>query len=235
MALAEAVAMDEYGAKEAAQRAVDYLARCQNPGRGWRYHNYNIAGTPAEEDGANDTSVTGWAVMALKSARVAKLAVPDSAFQGASAWLDEVYDAGADYKATFGYTKKKAFVHKLPQTTTSVGVLVRLLLGQNKGVQEGAATLLERTPDWKATNFYYWYYGSLALFQVGGESWAEWNRPMKETLCRHQETRGCEDGSWDPAQDRWGESGGRVYTTALGCLCLEVYYRYAQDMKVRRE
>ena len=106
MALAEAVAMDEYGAKEAAQRAVDYLARCQNPGRGWRYHNYNIAGTPAEEDGANDTSVTGWAVMALKSARVAKLAVPDSAFQGASAWLDEVYDAGADYKATFGYTKK---------------------------------------------------------------------------------------------------------------------------------
>ena len=32
-------------------------------------------------------------------------------------------------------------------------------------------------------------------------------------------------GSWDP-DTVWGGYGGRVYTTALGALCLEVFYRY---------
>ena len=34
-------------------------------------------------------------------------------------------------------------------------------------------------------------------------------------------------GSWDPRGARWAGEGGRVYTTALGALCLEVYYRYS--------
>ena len=32
-------------------------------------------------------------------------------------------------------------------------------------------------------------------------------------------------GSWDP-DTVWGGYGGRVYTTAMAALCLEVYYRY---------
>lgn len=232
MCLAEAVAMGEYNYKPAAQNAINYLVQCQNPGMGWRYRNYNVAGTPAEEGGNNDTSVTGWAVMALKSAKVAELEVPLSAFDGAGAWLDEAMDIDAEYKGTFGYTKKKAFVHKSPYTTTSVGVLVRLLMGQNKGVQEGVSTLLDRVPDWKQANFYYWYYATLALFQNGGDAWARWNEPLKKALCDSQETKGCADGSWDPEQDTWGNQGGRVYTTAVGALCLEVYYRYRQGMTI---
>ena len=220
--------------KEAAQKAVNYLMACQNPGSGWRYKNYNVAGTPAESDGNNDTSVTGWAIMALKSAKVAELAVPDSGFVGGSAFLDAVYDAGADYKGTFGYTKAKAFVHRSPLTTTSVGILVRLLMGQSKGVNEGASTVLERLPEaGKNANFYYWYYATLALFQLGGEPWTQWNGAMKDALCKTQDaTHGCADGSWDPANDTWGDNGGRVYTTAVGALCLEVYYRYKKGMKV---
>ncbi len=234
MAMAEAVAMGDYNLKGPTQKAIDYLVACQNPGMGWRYTNYNVAGTPAEEGGNNDTSVTGWVVMALKSAKVAELTVPDAAFQGGSAWLDEVLDVDAEYKGTFGYTKKRAFVHKSPYTTTSVGVLVRLLMGQNKGVQEGAATVLDKVPDWKSANLYYWYYATLALFQSGGEAWMKWNEPLKKALCENQEAKNgsCEDGSWDPAQDTWGGEGGRVYTTAMGALCLEVYYRYRQGMTI---
>jgi len=33
-------------------------------------------------------------------------------------------------------------------------------------------------------------------------------------------------GSWDPTKDSTGKYGGRVLTTALAALCLEVYYRY---------
>jgi hypothetical protein len=32
-------------------------------------------------------------------------------------------------------------------------------------------------------------------------------------------------GSWDPV-GAWGRDGGRVYSTALCALILEVYYRY---------
>ena len=51
---------------------------------------------------------------------------------------------------------------------------------------------------------------------------------MKKTLCDNQRKGGDEDGSWDPKVDRWGFAGGRVYTTAINVLTLEIYYRYAK-------
>ena len=32
-------------------------------------------------------------------------------------------------------------------------------------------------------------------------------------------------GSWDP-KCIWGGYGGRVYSTAMSALCLEIYYRF---------
>ena len=70
--------------KEPAQKAVDFLVAAQNPGKGWRY---------SPRCGDNDTSVTGWAVMALKSAELSGLQFPRSAFDGALAWVAEATDA----------------------------------------------------------------------------------------------------------------------------------------------
>jgi len=33
------------------------------------------------------------------------------------------------------------------------------------------------------------------------------------------------DGSWS-ANTKWGGYGGMVYSTAMGALCLESFYRY---------
>jgi hypothetical protein len=38
-------------------------------------------------------------------------------------------------------------------------------------------------------------------------------------------TEGDLAGSWDP-KCIWGGYGGRVYSTAMSALCLEVYYRF---------
>ena len=80
-------------------------------------------------------------------------------------------------------------------------------------------------------DLYYWYYGSLAMFQQGGDYWDQWNEAMKPALCKNQNNKRslCLFGSWDPEGTVWGdEYGGRVYTTAIGALTLEVYYRYSK-------
>ncbi len=48
---------------------------------------------------------------------------------------------------------------------------------------------------------------------------------MQRQLLRLQRTDGHLAGSWDP-DTVWGSYGGRVYSTAMATLCLEVYYRY---------
>ena len=74
---------------------------------------------------------------------------------------------------------------------------------------------------------YYWYYGTLAMFQMGGTHWRAWNKSMKSALVNHQRGSGDEKGSWDPI-GAWGFAGGRVYSTAINVLSLEIYYRYAR-------
>ena len=99
-----------------------------------------------------------------------------------------------------------------------------------------AAKIVKDLPRWDeakhAIDFYYWYYGTLALFQFDGPDgklWNQWEEALKDALGKHQKLRadGCTDGSWEPAVDRWGYAGGRVYATAINALTLEVYYRYA--------
>ena len=49
-----------------AQKAIDFICSAQHPRGGWRY----VPGQPG------DTTVTGWQVMALKSAHMAQLSFP---------------------------------------------------------------------------------------------------------------------------------------------------------------
>ena len=48
---------------------------------------------------------------------------------------------------------------------------------------------------------------------------------MREVLISEQIKVGHLAGSWDP-KDEWGRYGGRLYSTALATLTLEVYYRF---------
>jgi hypothetical protein len=72
---------------------------------------------------------------------------------------------------------------------------------------------------------YYTYYTTLVMFQCGGDLWKKWNEGMKKMLLDNQRKGGDPDGSWDPLS-AWETKAGRAYTTALGALSLEVYYRY---------
>jgi hypothetical protein len=81
-------------------------------------------------------------------------------------------------------------------------------------------------------DMYYWYYGSYAMFQMGGRHWKAWNKAMKTAVLDSQRQDGAHLGSWDPVGP-WGMKGGRVYSTASMVLCLEVYFRYGKVLGAR--
>jgi hypothetical protein len=81
-------------------------------------------------------------------------------------------------------------------------------------------------PAWKPIekmeklDYYYLYHGTMAIYRMGGKDWESWNKALVRTLLATQDPSGC----WPI--DRWTKDGGRVYSTAMAALCLEVYYRY---------
>ncbi|MHC4598664.1 MAG: hypothetical protein ACYS47_06635, partial [Planctomycetota bacterium] len=106
----------------------------------------------------------------------------------------------------------------------------------NRKVLGGGNLLKQNTPKWDVEggtiDMYYWYYGTLAMFQLGRSYWKAWNEPMKNALVPTQKREGCGNGSWDPV-GAWGTAGGRVYATAINCLSLEIYYRYGRVLNVK--
>jgi hypothetical protein len=234
LALSEAFGMTASMAiKEPAQKAVDFLVASQNPGKAWRY---------SAKSGDNDTSVTGWAVMALKSAELSELTFPKSSYEGALAWFTEATESNGYYQVGYNARstgkvyvpgKNEQFDHHASMSAVSVMSRIFLQKTKREPALTAVALLTADLPEWKQNkiDFYYWYYASLALFQYDGPEgpvWMKWNEPMKNAIVPHQKGRadGCKLGSWDPEPDRWGFEGGRVYAAAINCLTLEVYYRY---------
>ncbi len=72
------------------------------------------------------------------------------------------------------------------------------------------------------------------MHNMEGEPWNKWNKVMRQTLPKYQEKTGKEAGSWNPASDRWGQHGGRLFTTCLCTYMLEVYYRHLPIYKLHK-
>lgn len=94
-----------------------------------------------------------------------------------------------------------------------------------------AERIAAKPPEWKKDRIdsYYWYLGTLALYQMGGKPWQAWQPGLHE-LTKAQRTDGNHAGSWD-AVGVWDESGGRVYATAFNTLALEATHRVAKLVK----
>jgi len=120
-------------------------------------------------------------------------------------------------------------------TMTAVGLLCRQYLGadpRDLSILESKHAVLQNMPNNEVgRNTYYWYYATLAMHNFMDADWDKWNRAMRRILIDSQERNegACTQGSWDPSKptaDAWGQSGGRLMTTCLNTLTLEVHYRY---------
>jgi hypothetical protein len=201
----------------AAQSAVQFIETSQNTaGGGWRY-------TPGQP---GDTSVTGWQVMALKSAQMAGLSVTPNVLKGAKKFLLSVASGSAG--SEFSYLQGE----EATPTMSAVGLLCSQYLGaaRNDAIMvKGLSYLNRHHPLNEERDCYYWYYATQVMHNIPGPQWDAWNRILRRILVKTQIKDGCATGSWDPEKpvaDEWGHHGGRLMQTSLSTLSLEVYYRY---------
>jgi pSer/pThr/pTyr-binding forkhead associated (FHA) protein len=210
----------------AAQKAIGFSEKAVNSDGGWRYQ-------PKSE--ASDMSVTAWFVQAFKTAKLADLKFNNAIYSQSLTFVDSCTDKGGskDSSGAVGYMYAANQAYSPQQNgssaLTSASMMIRQFTGmgvKNHLLVKGAEITRTSPPDWAKKDFYYWYYSTYAMHNMGEEYRLWWNGKIRDVLLNHQSREEPNAGSWDPKGDRWAQTGGRVYTTALGALCLEVYYRY---------
>jgi len=214
LAISEAYAMTgDERIRPFLDRALAYTITAQHPTLGgWRYH-------PGDQ---GDMSQFGWQVMALHSATLAGIEIPHGTRQLMERFLRD--SSSGTHRGLASYRPGE----RVSPTMTAEGLLCRALMQtEHRGEQLSEATtyLMKHLPDQGEADLYYFYYGTLAMYQMQGDAWKKWQGPLHERILSRQRTSGDMAGSWDP-DTRWGNYGGRVYSTALATLSLEVYFRY---------
>jgi hypothetical protein len=215
IALAECAAMTgDESLRPPLERAVHYTLSMQSPATGgWRY--------AAGDKG--DTSQLGWQVMLLASARQAGLTGLEPAEARARTFLQSVSSGRAGGLAAYRPGERPTVA------MTAEALACRMFLGMpadHPSAAEAVGLLARSLPETRSPNAYAWYYATLASFHVGGPQWDAWNSQLQAALLplQRRESSGF-DGSWDP-DPVWGGHGGRVYSTAMAAMTLEVYYRH---------
>jgi len=196
---------DDRKLRQPAQLAVNFIVFAQDPkGGGWRYK-------PRQ---AGDTSVTGWQVTALESAKDAGLLVPKQTFQRTWRFLDSVQAAGG---IGYGYDKPGD-----PPACSAIGLLCRMVIGGNThpGLKKGVARIAEMGPS--SENCYFNFYATRLMRRQGGGAWEAWKPQIQRHLARSQLLQGDAAGSWrGTVKDHLTKSSGTLGITTVSLLTLQ--------------
>ncbi|MDP6356113.1 MAG: terpene cyclase/mutase family protein [Planctomycetota bacterium] len=178
---------------------------------GWRYQ-------PNSKD--SDLSLSGWALMALRSAKLNGAQVPDKAIEDAVKYIFKVHDPR---NGRFGYQSGASH----PVNLTGAALLCLELTGHHgEDVTFKAGDYILKIKNQQSS--YGLYYAAQATFQLGGKYWEQYATWMYGKRMAGQK----EDGSWHGS---WGAS----YETATRILAFTVPYRqlpiYQRDETVDEE
>ncbi len=208
--------------KDPAQKAIDFIAKSQNPDGGW--------GDGPEKP--SNTVITAWQLMALKSGYMAYLKVPKETAANAMKYLDSVQkDDGARYMLAPGDDEPDA-------AATAAGLLCRMYYGlrdDNPALKSGVEWLSETGVS--KTDLAFNYFATQALCHYDDDKlWKKWHAALKDHLAETQvsDKESHEFGSWynKDAKITGLEGGGRLAQTAVSIMTLEVYYRHAPIYRI---
>ena len=206
LALVEAYAMTRDKAlHEPAQSAIDFIAHMQDKKTGgWR----DVADEPPS------MTVTAWQVLALKSAHEAYLVFDPKTVKSMARFLDAIQSGEGAY---YGESKSG----KQPRATAA-GLLCRGYLGwsDRPAVKTGINYLA--TKGTAKDDPQYNYFGTLLMSIYGGPTWNRWRGKVQPMISNAQQRDDPQRGSWATTR---GKSGGRLFTTTLNAMTLEVRSR----------
>lgn len=227
IALAEAVAMtgdEDY--RKVIEEAYRYIATAQHQKGGWKY----------KPQQPGDMSVTGWQMMAVKACHQAGVAKNAGMLTKAKSFVDSLSHTD---DAAYGYEIDPAgdvkFFNLRKPSCTAIGHLMQMYFDtplESPELISGCDLLAQAGP--ADTDMYFNYYATLVLHHGQSPHWKKWNQTVREHLIRTQQKHGHEAGSWF-FPDQHGDVGGRLYTTAMAVMTLEVYYRFMPLYEVRGE
>lgn len=237
MAMAESMAMsDDKKLMPIVQGQVDDAVKYQSKkSGGWGYT------TDADDTKSHvDTSVAGWWMMGMKSAKVAGANIEERNWSAARDYFKSVTNKDKNGVVMSSYVGNKSPAPNM----TAVGLTCLQFLGMRRddSLVKGQADAFMKNyagsmiSTKNGTNYYGWYYQALGFFQMGTNSvyWKKFNVDMQKVILGLQEKGGKDRGSWPvvtPEQKKPGHfehSVGRVGVTSVACLILEVYYRYEE-------
>jgi hypothetical protein len=214
--------------KPHAQAALNFIQKSQAENGGWS----------DKPDGKSDLAVVGWQVQALFSGKMTKdLVIDDRVVKKAIKFLDSA--AAGPRKSAYGTLD--ATDAKPGTTLTAIGLLCRYHIDgwgpSHPGMIDGVAGVVKNPPSATNCDSLHLYYTTWLLAGYEGEDWKTWNEGPKgadgrrkggvrDLLCDpHIRKDDATLGSW-AADGDFGKRYGRLGTTALNVLTLEVYYRY---------
>ncbi len=176
---------------------------------GWRYQT---------DSTDSDISCSGWAMMALRSARINGAPVPAESIEQAVRFvLNCRHPSGG-----FLYMPGSPGSPGLARTGTG---LLCLKMGGRRGDEACAAAgdwILQNLPDTFGGLWFYYaiYHCSQGMFQLGGDYWVQWAEHMYDLVLPNQR----DDGSW-PTTTGGEQRAGANYATAMAVLSLSVPLR----------
>lgn len=188
-----------------------------------------------------DTLTGVWSVMALKSASAGGMDVGHS-LDWAQAWLHGAWQAAHPGHAALDAYDESTFPDRwdprdgrcwgpeLPEAGGLLAVFLGLRIGDVLLDTLANHIARHRLPLGKPCDALLCYWGTLTMFQVGGEHWQTWDSLYRQQLLDWQVGDGSlHDGSWSPHDmGPLARRGGRIITTTLCTMSLEIHYRYWQ-------
>lgn len=191
---------------------------------GWRY------GFPESPSASSDMSVTGWALMFLRSARNAEFNVPKLYFDEGLDFVERCYEPNSikHRDGVFRYRPVESSPKDEPNLTlanTSSAMLTLILGGRHEhdGIASGGNWFRGRDYPRAWENGYFYlatYYSSQAMAQVGGDTWNQIFPQIARNLLSEQ----SDTGAWPPGISTEAKFES-TYSTSLAILALTPAYQ----------
>ena len=190
--------------------AAQQLPKDAQSAGGWRYQS---------DSRDSDISCTGWAIMALRSARNNGAAVPKEAIDRGLGFVMRCHNRGDG-----GFTYQPGGGSGWGRTGTALLCLELCGRHRDRAALMAGEWLLKHLPRRYGEGEFFsyaMYYCAQGMFQLGDDYWERWATQLYDVMLKAQDRAGM----WHNSGGEQDGEGGDYYSTSMAVLAMSVSYR----------